>query len=107
MKGKLSDKTNATTDAGDEQKGGQNKTGEQCTLINYLKQKKDETADYNLKYDISKCIEILEGKENQEVTEIKDALYNVILEKEELFKTNCELVCEINDLKNFKDCNGK
>ncbi|OQS55826.1 hypothetical protein EHP00_368 [Ecytonucleospora hepatopenaei] len=97
MTNRLSDKTNSKVDVNVDEKemGMQNKQ----TIISFLVREQDKTEDLNLKYDISKCIEILEGKENQEVLDMKESLYDVLSEKERLFKENCELVCELEELK--------
>ncbi|KAI5173310.1 hypothetical protein PAEPH01_1890, partial [Pancytospora epiphaga] len=69
----------------------------------YLKDITNKTHDYNLKYDLTKCIEILEGKENQETVELKGALEEAILEKEVLMREKCELTLELDLLKSRSD----
>ena len=53
------------------------------------------TKDFNLRYDLLKCIEILEGKENQEYIDLKTALDEILEEKEKLFRDKCELSVEL------------
>lgn len=72
---------------------------EKETVVTYLMVVAQKTKDLNLKYDITKCIEILEGKENQEFKDLKDALEEVLIEKEVLFKEKCELAVELDYLK--------
>ena len=43
--------------------------------------------------------EILEGKENQILLDMKTCLYDVLTEKEKLFKENCDLISEIAELR--------
>ncbi|KAL6121188.1 hypothetical protein NUSPORA_01936 [Nucleospora cyclopteri] len=93
---RLKDKTNSKTERVVEEK---QKPSEKQEIIGYLTGKASVTADFDLKYDLTKCIEILQGKENQEFIDIKESLYEVLMEKETLFKENCELVCELDMLK--------
>lgn len=72
---------------------------EKDMVLKYLQDVTNKTSDLNLKYDLNKCVEILEGKENQEFTELKDALEEVIMENELLFKEKCELAIELDFLK--------
>lgn len=72
---------------------------EKETVLRYIKSVEATTKDYNLKYDITKCIEILEGKENQEFIDLKSALEEVLKEKEELFREKCELAVELDYMK--------
>lgn len=93
----LKDKTNKKTQEEMEKK----KTlSEKDSVLNFLNTVSENTKDFDLKYDIMKCIEILEGKENQEYIDLKGALEEVILEKEQLFVEKCELAVEIDYLKN-------
>jgi hypothetical protein len=64
-------------------------------VVKLLKEKEQTTKDFNLRYDLIKCIEILEGKENQEFIDLKAALEEIIEEKERLFKDKCELSVEL------------
>ena len=59
---------------------------EKENIISYLREKSDKTNDYDLKYDIEKCIEILEGKENQMFTDLKCELEEVLIIKNKLEK---------------------
>lgn len=97
MSNKLSDRTNSVLEATEEVKGVE--TDKVDSVVEYLKSAHDITNDYNLKYNLSKCIEILEGKENQEMKDMKESLFDVLAEKERLFKENCELHCELEALK--------
>lgn len=72
-------------------------------VVTYLRDVTNKTRDINLKYDITKCIELLEGKENQETADLKDALEEVLLEKEELFREKCELAVELDLLRSRDD----
>jgi len=68
-------------------------------VVNYVREMESSTKDFNLKYDLMKCMEILEGKENQEFTDLRMALEEVLVEKEELFREKCELAVELDYLK--------
>lgn len=74
-------------------------TPDKQNVLDYIKEVEKKTKDFNLKYDLVKCIEILEGKENQEFIDLKAALEDILLEKEELFKEKCELAVELDYLK--------
>ncbi|KAG0440375.1 hypothetical protein DMUE_1793 [Dictyocoela muelleri] len=103
MRAPLSEKTNAESKKMDLQK---KEISDKHEVLNYLKDKSNTTKDYNLKYDLTKCIEIIEGKENQEFSELKDALEDVMVENEKLFKERAELIYENDLLKgklNFKN----
>ncbi len=73
--------------------------GERNKTIKYLLDIYEDTKDFDFKYDIGKCIQILKGEENMEIRELKDVLEEVMEEKEKLFKENCELMCELEKLK--------
>ena len=77
------------------------KLGEKESVVEYLRETSNRTKDFNLKYDLTKCIEVLEGKENQEFTDLKEALEEILLEKELLFKEKCELAVELDYLKSM------
>lgn len=70
-------------------------------ILKYLNDIYEKTVDISLKYDISKCIEILQGKENMEMTDLKQTLKSVLDENEELEKKNVELMCELEYLTKF------
>ncbi|KAI5187790.1 hypothetical protein NEHOM01_2369 [Nematocida homosporus] len=55
-------------------------------LINHLSMLATQTRDYALKYDIKLCTEILQGKENQAVSELKEAVTELAAENEQLTK---------------------
>lgn len=63
-------------------------------VISYLKDITNQTHDYNLRYDLKKCIDILEGKELEDVKELKEALQEALCENEELYAERVELVLE-------------
>ena len=68
-------------------------------VIHFLKEREQSTKDFNLKYDLVKCIEILEGKENQEYVDLKAVLDEVLMENEVLFREKCELAVEVDYFK--------
>lgn len=69
---------------------------EKKDLLDHIKNVYDKTKDYSFKYDLSKCIEIIEGKENQEVIELRNALEELIKENERLLDENTILYMEKN-----------
>jgi len=69
------------------------------SVVAYLKDVANRTSDTDLKYDVHRCIELLEGKENQECRDLKDVLEEVLVEKEMLFREKCELAVELDHLK--------
>jgi uncharacterized protein YqgV (UPF0045/DUF77 family) len=79
------------------------KKDDKNSVLEYIKEVYSTTKDYNLKYDLSKCIEIIEGKENQEVTDLKSALQEVIQENEELIEEKTKLCMELESIKNKED----
>lgn len=72
---------------------------EKEAVVSYLREVTNRTKDYDLKYDVCKCIEILEGKENQEYQELKEILEEALAEKEQLFREKVELAVELDYLK--------
>lgn len=100
MQKALKDKTNKKVDSSIKKHP---EMGEKEGVVTYLRQVSCRTKDGNLKYDIIKCIELLEGKENQETLDLKEALEEVLLEKEMLFREKCELAAEIDLLKSHQD----
>ena len=68
-------------------------------VTDYLQEVSNETKDHSLRYDIQKCLEIIEGKENQEFTELKEEFVKIYEEKEALFAEKCELAIENDYLK--------
>lgn len=93
----LKDKTNKKTE-----EMGQKRTelqSERDAVLDFLKKTEESSKDFNLRYDLKKCVEVLEGKENQEYIDLKTALDEVLLEKELLFKEKCELAVEVDYLK--------
>ncbi|KAI5126379.1 hypothetical protein NEPAR04_0452 [Nematocida parisii] len=59
---------------------------ERETVLDYLLMMKKQTLNYNLKYDLTLCMEILQGKENIEVKELKEAVIDLSEENEKLVK---------------------
>ena len=70
-------------------------------VVSYLKEVTNHTKDFNLKYDLTKCVEILEGKENQDYKDLKEELEMTLMEKEVMFKEKCELAVELDFLKSY------
>lgn len=68
-------------------------------VVTYLKNVMNKVIDPNLKYDVYKCLETLEGKENQEYKDLKEVFEEVLAEKETLFIEKCELLLELQYLK--------
>ena len=96
MHSALKDKTNKKTE--DMAKRTEPET-EKEAVLKMLKHAESNTKDFNLRYDLVKCIEILEGKENQEFTDLKAVLDEILMEKEILFREKCELAVELDFLK--------
>lgn len=57
---------------------------EKDRVVTYLKMVRLQTRDYSFKYDLNQCLEIIEGKENQQMAELKDAVNELAAENEEL-----------------------
>lgn len=74
-------------------------TSDKEKVANYLQDMSNKTKDHSLKYDIQKCLEIIEGKENQEFLELKEEFIKVYEEKETLFSEKCNLAIENEYLK--------
>ncbi|KAI5189886.1 hypothetical protein NEMIN01_0749 [Nematocida minor] len=64
---------------------------EREAVFDYLAMVKEQTRDYNLKYDLELCMETLQGKENMEVRELKDAVVELSSENEKLAK-QCDVL---------------
>lgn len=96
MQSALKDKTNEKSGSVMKKKGS---VSDKENVLNFIKEVEGSTKDFNLKYDLTKCVEILEGKENQEFTDLRTALEEVLLEKEQLFREKCELAVELDYLK--------
>ncbi|KAF7683926.1 hypothetical protein TCON_0875 [Astathelohania contejeani] len=95
--GPLKEKTNLQS--GKQVKNKQQTKSEKDTVLEYLKNFSEQTKDYSLRYDLTKCIEIIEGKENQEYKDLKMALEEVLEENEELFNEKAKLLLENEYLK--------
>lgn len=91
----LSDKTNTTS----MQLQKQANKNEKETVVHFLKDISNKTKDFSFKYDLSKCIEIIEGKENQEVLDLKNALEEALIENEMLTEERGNLIVENEYLK--------
>ncbi|EJW02148.1 hypothetical protein EDEG_03416 [Edhazardia aedis USNM 41457] len=96
----LSEKTNTTEK---QIKKGQAKSDKE-TVLTFLNEIKASTKDYSLAYDLSKCIEIVCGKENEEVVDLKSALEDVLIENEMLIEQRNQLIAENDYLKGQFDC---
>lgn len=68
------------------EKSAKDRCGEKERIANFLRMAKAETRDHSLRYDLELCIEIIEGKENQQITELRDAIGELAAENEELTK---------------------
>lgn len=77
--------------------------GDKDRVLLFLKDMAVKTKDHTLKYDLSKCIEIVEGKENQEVIDLKNALEEALVENEALFAEKCELAVTLECMKTEKN----
>lgn len=104
MNGALRDKTNRPDGSPMLKKKSQT---DKEVVVSYLRDVTNRTKDYDLKYDIHKCIEILEGKENQETKDMRSVLEEVLMEKETLLKEKCELLLELDELKSSSGCPSK
>lgn len=96
MHSALKDKTNESSTGSMKSK---ETLSDKETVVRYLKNVSCTTKDLDLKYDLTKCVEILEGKENQEYIDLKGVLEEALFEKERLFVEKCELAVELDYLK--------
>ncbi|KAM0685888.1 hypothetical protein COBT_002898 [Conglomerata obtusa] len=85
----LTDKTNYPT-----MQKKINTCTDKSKVLDFLTDVSNSTKDYSLKYNLKKCIEIVEGKENVEVVELKDALEDVLVENEALNEERNSLIVE-------------
>ncbi len=76
---------------------------EKDRVVMFIEEVSNMTKDMALKYDLFKCREILEGKENQDVKDLKETIEEILLEKEVLFHEKCELEAELNRIR----CEGR
>ncbi|KAI5180757.1 hypothetical protein NEOKW01_1041 [Nematocida sp. AWRm80] len=53
-------------------------------VLEYLQMAAEQTTDYTLKYDIRLCLEVIQGKENQNISELKEAITELVIENKEL-----------------------
>lgn len=79
------------------------KMNDKDKVLMFLRDMSANTRDHTLRYDLSKCIEIVEGKENQEVIDLKDALKDALIENETLFAEKCELTVALECMKTEKN----
>jgi hypothetical protein len=94
---------NETTNVGkDREQGDKPETSDKEKVLLFLKGMAEQTKDYSLRYDLSKCIEMVEGKENQEVVDLKNALNDALVENETLFVEKCELTFKLEELRSEK-----
>ncbi|ADM12054.1 uncharacterized protein Eint_081220 [Encephalitozoon intestinalis ATCC 50506] len=96
MRPVLNETTNATKRLETKSKEGESDKGR---VLHFLKGVYATTRDYSLKYDLKKCMEIIEGKENQEVIDLKNALSEALIENETLFAEKCELAVTLECMK--------
>ncbi len=68
-------------------------------VVMYIEEFGNRTNDMDLKYDLFKCREILEGKEPQDVKDLKEMIEEILLEKEVLFREKCELEAELSHIR--------
>ncbi|KAH9385723.1 uncharacterized protein NEMAJ01_0619 [Nematocida major] len=57
---------------------------ERRVIMEYLTMASEQTGDYNLKYDLALCLEAIQGKENMQVKELKEAVVELSAENEKL-----------------------
>lgn len=67
-----------------EEEGKRKIKSERQTVLDYLSMMKEQTRDYNLKYDLELCLETIQGKENIELRELKEAVIELSEENERL-----------------------
>ncbi|EPR79831.1 hypothetical protein SLOPH_2387 [Spraguea lophii 42_110] len=98
---KLGDKTNALNMRSMRKEGKEavKTLTDKEKVVRYLGEISNITKDYSLKYDLNKCIELIEGKENQEYIELKGALEEALEESETIRKDNYDLIAENEYLK--------
>lgn len=68
-------------------------------VLEFLRDVYGRTRDYSLKYDLKKCMELIEGKENQEVVDLRNALSEALVENETLFAEKCELAVTLEGMR--------
>jgi Domain of unknown function (DUF5101) len=75
-------------------------SSETTRIINFLRMAKAETQNHSLRYALELSIETIEGKENQQVLELKDAVSELAAENEEQAKRCDQLEIELSYLYN-------
>lgn len=95
----LNETTNASKTRNAKEKA---RTSDKDRVLQFLRDVFAATKDHALRYDLGKCIEIVEGKENQEVADLKNALEEALIENETLFAEKCELAVEIESMRSEK-----
>lgn len=96
MRPVLNETTNATKRSDSKGKEIESDKGR---VLCFLKNAYTKTRDHSLKYDLKKCLEIIEGKENQEITDLRNALEEALVENETLFAEKCELAVTLECMK--------
>lgn len=96
MRNILKESTNIKRKKTEKEKKIENKDeNERTKVLNYLKEKLENSNDVNLQYEIQLCIEILEGKENQMVKDLKEELLGAITELEDVTARSLQLEMEL------------
>ncbi|AFM98821.1 hypothetical protein EHEL_081210 [Encephalitozoon hellem ATCC 50504] len=96
MRPVLNETTNATKRL---ESKGKEAGGDKERVLCFLRDAYKKTRDHSLKYDLKKCLEIIEGKENQEVADLRNALEEALVENETLFAEKCELAVTLECMK--------
>lgn len=76
-------------------------------VLNFLCDVTNTTSDHSLKYDLMKCVETIEGKENVEYVELKGALREALEENERLEQDKVKLMCENEYLRDMMNEKGE
>jgi hypothetical protein len=101
MRNILKESTNIKRKKTEKEKKIENKEeNERTKVLNYLKEKLENSNDVNLQYEIQLCIEILEGKENQMVKDLKEELLGAITELEDVTARSLQLEMELESKNN-------
>ncbi|KHN69195.1 hypothetical protein CWI42_091210 [Ordospora colligata] len=94
----LNETTNCSK-VSDAEERGKKKVSDKERVLLFLKDVCMKTGDHSLKYDLNRCIEMIEGKENQEVVDLRNALEEALVENEVLFTEKCELAVTLECMK--------
>lgn len=95
MRRPLSEATNTKTQEMTKEKTRSDKE----QVIAFLQDISNTTKDHSLRYDLLRCLEIISGQENQEMTELQGEFVRVYEEREALFAEKCDLVLENAELR--------